>query len=119
MMDASSGIGGHVRMYNKEDSGTNRANGYLILGASMGYHFYKKNWDLSFSPSLNMINIDAVGTNPDDASVLGPGLTIGLLCNVTRSFAIGFDNSKYWAWFDDDYAGLNIDDFAVKARLSF
>jgi hypothetical protein len=119
MMDNSVGFGGHVRLFNKEDSGTNQVNGYMIIGGAMGYHFYKKNWDLSFSPSVNMINIDSVSANPDDASVIGPGLTISLVSQLTPNFAIGFDNSRYWVWFDDDYAGLAIDDFAVKARMSF
>lgn len=119
MMDNSMGFGAHVRMFNKEDSGTNTVNGYLIVGASLGYHFYKKTWDLGIAPSVNMINIDSYRARPDDASVLGPGLSLSLLSNITRTFAIGFENAKYWAWFDDDYAGLVIDDFAVKARMSF
>jgi len=33
--------------------------GLTILGANLGFHFYKKNWDLSFAPGLAIINIDA------------------------------------------------------------
>jgi hypothetical protein len=119
MLDNSMAFGAHVRMFNKEDSGTNLVNGYLIIGASAGFHFYKKTWDLGISPSVNMINIDSYRARPDDASVIGPGLGLSLLTNITSTFAIGFENAKYWVWFDDDYAGLAIDDFAVKARLSF
>lgn len=119
MMDSASGIGGQLRIFNKEDSGTNQTNGYLIFGGTFGYHFYKKNWDLSFTPSMNFINIDAATTNPDDATAIGPGLSIALLCNLTDNFALGFDNSRYWVWFNDDYAGLRIDDLAIKGRFSF
>lgn len=119
MMDNSVGIGGHVRIFNKEDSGTNTTNGFMIIGGSMGYHFYKKNWDLSFTPSINMINIDSIVARPDDASAIGPGLSFGLVTQLTPNFALGFDNSRYWVWFDDDYAGGVIDDFAIKARMNF
>ena len=119
LIDNSTGLGAHVRVFNKDDSAPGLANGIMIVGAVAGHHFYKKNWDLAFTPSFNIINIDSVVASPDDASVVGPGLSISLLYNLTPNLAMGFDNSRYWVWFDDDYAGLAIDDFAIKVKMSF
>lgn len=118
MYQDSMGVGAHLRWFNKEDSGTNRANGLFIIGAGAGHHFYKKSWDLSFTPSLNIINIDSVGAG-DDSTTFGPGLSIALLCQVSSAVAVGFDFSNYYVWFDDDYAGQVISDMAFKIRMGF
>ena len=119
MSDNSAGLGGHIRVVNKENGPINASNGYTIIGAQMGHHFYKKSWDLAFTPSANIINIDSVSLNPDDTSAFGPGLSISLLCSLTENFSLGFDNARYWVWFEEDYQGLVIDEFAIKGRFSF
>lgn len=118
MHQDSSGIGAHLRWFNKEDSGPNQSHGLFIVGAGAGHHFYKKSWDLAFTPSLNILNIDSSGAT-DDSTTFGPGLSISLVCQITSAVAVGFDYSNYWVWFDDDYAGHLIDDMAVKLRMSF
>ncbi|MGE0526882.1 MAG: hypothetical protein AB7G93_14980 [Bdellovibrionales bacterium] len=117
MFDASAGVGAHLRSFQKDrDEGVN---GYMVVGAAYVSHFYKRSWDLSFAPSFNIINVDSYRDRPDDATTMGPGLTISLLYQVAERVAIGFDNSRYWVWFDDDYAGLIIDDLAFKLRVNF
>ncbi len=115
----SFGVGANLRWYNKEDGPKNPANGLFIVGASASHHFYKKNWDLSFAPSFNIINIDSYTAARKDSTTFGPGISIGLLCQVAPNIGVGFDWSNYWAWFDKDYAGKIADDLGVKARLSF
>ena len=119
MAQDSIGIGGHFRWFNKEDGPRNASNGYMIIGASAAHHFYKKNWDLSFAPSFNLINIDNASATQDDGTTLGPGLSLSLLCALTDNVAMGFDWSNYWVWFDSDFAGKRIDDLGVKLRMSF
>lgn len=119
MMQDSLGIVGHFRFFAKEDDPGNRSDGMVIIGAGASHHFYKKSWDLSFTPSFNIINIDSAAVGGDDKMALGPGLTIAFLTQVSANVAIGFDWANYWVWFDDDYAGKKVDDLAIKLRLSF
>ncbi len=117
LMDGSLGVGGYVRMFPKETGPRNAAPGILVLGVGAGHHFYKKNWDLSFTPSLGIINIDAIAG--DDVTTLGPGLGIGLAYQLTGVWAVGFENTRYWVWFNSDYAGELRDDMSVKVRATF
>lgn len=119
MFDQSAGIGGHLRVFPKDDDAPGISDGLTIIGASLSHHFYKRSWDLSFSPSLNIISIDSVRANSNDETTLGPGLTIALMTQITDMISIGFDNSRYWVWFNGEYAGLSIDDFALRVRASF
>jgi hypothetical protein len=118
MMDASWGVGGYLRMFPKEDSLPNPDEGLMIVGATLGHHFYKKNWDLSFTPGFALINIDAIGGR-DDVTTFGPSLGIGLLYQLTGTWAVGFENTRYWVWFDSDWAGELRDDMSFKVRATF
>jgi len=115
----SVGMGAHFRWFNKDDDANNSNDGLLIVGAGMGHHFYKKSWDLAFTPSLNIINIDSARRGGDDATVIGPGLSVSLICQMFENVALGFDWANYWAWFDDDYAGKRVDDLGIKVRMNF
>ena len=118
MYDQSAGVGGHMRIYQKDDTSPGTSNGLTIAGASMSHHFYKRSWDLSLSPSFNIINIDSVRPN-GSKSTMGPGLSISIMTQITDMISIGFDNSRFWVWFNDEYRGLAIDDFAFRLRASF
>ncbi len=119
MMQDSMGFEAHLRMFNRNTDAGKTADGMMIVGVGASHHFYKKSWDLSFTPSVNIMNIESAATNGKDSTVFGPGLTVGLLTQVTPAIAIGVDWSNYWAWFDDDYAGKRVDDLAFKGRFSF
>jgi len=119
MLQDSLGIEGHFRLFTKETDPSNASDGMLIIGAGASHHFYKKSWDLAFTPSLNLINIDTVKAGGDDTTALGPGLSISLLCQMSANVAVGFDWGNYWVWFNGDYAGKRVDDLALKLRLGF
>ncbi|MGE4131289.1 MAG: hypothetical protein AB7F86_06600 [Bdellovibrionales bacterium] len=132
MYEAATGIGGHIRSFSKEGSYsgsgsgklTARHEGLMIFGAMLGHHFFKKHWDLAFTPSFNIISIDShygtpSSTIPDDATTMGPGLSISLLWSITNSVGLGFDYSNYWVWFDDDWPGLRISDMGIKFKVAF
>lgn len=129
MYDTATGVGAHIRTFSKEAEGTgvtasvNPHHGLMIFGATLGHHFFKGKWDLAFTPSFNIISIDSSDNNtpprPDDATTMGPGMSISLLWALTERFSAGFDYSNYWVWFEEDYRGLVISDFAIKAKASF
>ena len=122
MYDASTGVGAHIRTFSKEDSGPNTSNGYMIVGAGLGHHFFKRSWDLSFTPSFNILSIDSINpNNRDDSTTMGPGLSIALVWAFTDRFAVGFDYQNYWVWFDEDWNGPQneISDLSIKLRASF
>jgi hypothetical protein len=118
MLDQSGGVGGHLRIFSKDDHTPGVNNGYTIVGGALHHHFYKRSWDLDFSPSFNIINIDVLGSG-DDKTTFGPGLGISLMTQLTDMISVGFENARYWVWFNDDYGGMAIDDFALKIRASF
>jgi hypothetical protein len=120
MMKDSMGLGAGLKMWQKEE-GSKARDGFLVVGVNAGYHFYKKDWDLSFTPSLNIMNIKgSVGShNTKDATSLAPGVSFGILCQVAPNFGVGFDWSAYQAWFDSTYAGTMIQDIAVRGRFHF
>lgn len=120
MYDGATGVGAHIRTFPKE-TGTvrNQGPGYMIFGAQLGHHFYKKRWDLAFTPSFNFISIDSHVARPDDTTTMGPGMSISLTWQLTDRIAAGFDYSNYWVWFSDDWAGLNMSDMALKVKASF
>lgn len=120
------GMGGYVRMYQKEDDRT--APGYMILGGFIRPHFNKKAWDFYVSPGFAIIMLDdnsktASGANKtaNDSTTFGPSLAIGLLYDLNGTVAIGFENMRHWIWFDEDWRGIQyaIDEFALKFRASF
>lgn len=119
MLDPAAGlaIGGQVRGFSKDAH--SRANGLMILGATGGFHFFKKAWDLAFTPSVNLISIDSYQQTPGDATTLGPGLGISLTTQLTERFAIGFAFNNYYVWFNNDYRGILINDLALRGRFSF
>lgn len=118
MMKDSMGLGAALKLWQKE-TGSKARDGYLIVGANAGYHFYKKEWDLSFTPSLNIMNINPAAANQKSVTTLAPGVSFGILCQVAPTFGIGFDWSAYQAWFDSTYAGRMIQDIAVRGRFNF
>jgi hypothetical protein len=118
MFDPSMGGGGYLRIFPKQTSGAMN-DGLTILGANLGFHFYKKNWDLSFAPGLAIINIDSANPKVDDVTTLGPSLSVGILYQNNNIWAVGFDNSHYYAWFNSDHRGQIADDLSVKVRATF
>ena len=119
MYDSSTGIGGHLRIFNKDDDALIGMPGLTIIGATLGHHFYKRAWDLAFTPSFNLINIDAARAGQEDVTTFGPGMSISLVWAMTDRASFGFDFTNYWVWFDDDWKGTSIDDLSAKLRLSF
>ena len=119
MMDNAFGVGGHIRQFSKDSDATRAADGVFIAGVSAGHHFYKKTWDLSFTPGFDIISIDAVNSKPGSVTTVGPDLAIGLVCQVNSSVAVGFVNTHYWVWFDKNYAGSLRDDLSIKVRATF
>jgi hypothetical protein len=125
MYDGATGIGGHFRTFSKEEGPINIHNGFMIVGATLGHHFFKGKWDLAFTPSFNIISIDqavepkGTRTTPDDATTFGPGMSISLTWALTERVGLGFDYSNYWVWLEDDYAGQVISDMALKVKGSF
>lgn len=122
MLDPSTGVGGQLRTFQKHDTGPNLYPGVTILGAIGAAHFYKKNWDLSFTPSFNIISVDsyaASGTKPGDATTMGPGLSVGLTWAINQHVGLGFDYSNYWVWFQEDWRGPIVNDLAFRLKASF
>ena len=130
MYDSSTGVGAHIRTFTKQAEATGpnppyvkEHHGLMIFGATLGHHFFKGKWDLAFTPSFNIISIDSSDNStpprPDDATTMGPGLSIALLWQLTDMVAAGFDYSNYWVWFEEDHRGLAISDFAIKVKASF
>lgn len=129
MYDSATGVSAIFRNFPKSGEAANNyhtTNGYMILGAGLGHHFFKGKWDLAFTPSFNLISIDsyydgspASAKEPDDTTTMGPGLSISLLWTLTERIAVGFDYSNYWVWFEEDFRGNVISDMAVKLKFAF
>lgn len=122
MMDSSAGIVGHIRSFSKKTATTSSPSsfsGLNVVGVGLGHHFFKGKWDLAFTPTFNILQIDSLTANPGDVTTMGPGMSVSLLWVITERFGAGFDWSNYWVWFDEDYRGLRISDMAVKLRASF
>lgn len=118
-LEDSMGVVGHFRLFSKEDAPKNPGHGLMVAGIGAAHHFYKKSWDLAFTPSINMINIDNVSKTGDDATAFGPGLSVSLLCQMTDRIAAGFEWANYWVWFNEDFAGKRVDDLGLKVRMNF
>ncbi len=123
MYEGSTGLGAHIRTFAKETgAGKFASPGMMIVGAQLGHHFFKKRWDLAFTPSFNLISIDshvASPPNPGDSTTFGPGMSIGLTWQITDRISAGFDYTNYWAWLDSDWAGHLISDMALKVKAGF
>lgn len=122
MMKDSFGIGAALKMWQKNSDTTKPArsrNGALVIGATASHHFYKKDWDLSFTPSLNIMQIKPHATGAKDSTTLAPGLATGIVMQVTPAVAVGFEYALYQAWFDADYAGTVFQDLGIRGRFSF
>ncbi len=129
MWDTSTGVGAHLRTFSKREAGTGAnagdttSHGFMIFGASLGHHFFKGKWDLAFTPSFNIINIDSLSKAnpavPDDTMAMGPGMSISLVWLLTERISAGFDYSNYFVWFGDSYKGPVLSDFALKVKASF
>jgi len=117
MHDTSTGFGGNFRMFQRDSSRS--ADGLFIVSGTLGHHFFKRAWDLSFTPGISIINIDSANARQDDTTVVGPSLGMGILWQMADKFAIGFDYTNYWAWFDSDHSGHIISDLAVKGKFNF
>lgn len=116
-LDPAFGVGGYIREFPKD---TKRgADGLVIVGAGAGYHFFKKSWDLAFTPGFAIVSIDSASALKDDTTTFGPSLGIGLMCQLTSIWAVGFENTRYWVWFSNDYQGELRDDMSIKVRASF
>jgi hypothetical protein len=121
------GLGGYLRMYQKEDDSNVGQNspGVTAVGAFIRPHFSKKAWDFYVSPGVAILSIDSnepkAANNRDDATTLGPSLGIGLLYEMSSSVALGVENMKHWVWFEEDWRGIvgYIDDFQLRFRMSF
>ena len=112
------GIGGYFKFYAKDDSATKPHNGFLALGAQASAHYDSGPWDLFISPGFGIVAVDAVGTSKNKTT-FGPRLATGVLYQLTPMFALGFEHSFYYAWFDKDIGGELTTDLAVKGRFTF
>ena len=125
MYDSSTGVGAHIRTFSKKTATATSPtahHGLMIFGAALGHHFFKGKWDLAFTPSFNIISIDSyvpAPGRPEDATTMGPGMSISLLWLLTERISAGFDYSNYWVWMEEDYRGPIISDMAVKVKASF
>ncbi|MBX3022366.1 MAG: hypothetical protein KF799_11895 [Bdellovibrionales bacterium] len=119
--NGSQGIGGQFHYYTKKEPATGTAGktGFMIAGAHTSYHFYKGDWDFSLAPSFNIVNIDNVGTNAEDKTGFGPGLSIGLTQAINDRVAIGFALNNYWVWFGEEIRGHQIDDLNFRVKVGF
>lgn len=113
------GIGGYVRIYQKDDETPNTDHGYTTFGAFIRPHFTKKSWDFYVSPGIAIVNIDALNDPPGDTTSLGASFALGLMYEITNSAALGVENMGTWVWFDEDWRGQRIDDLMLRFRLSF
>lgn len=116
LFDGAQSVGGQLRYFSK--SNKRSANGYTMVGAFTGYHFYKKAWDFSLSPGMNIINISPAPRG-DSKTTLGPSLSIGLTTQLNDKVAIGFDYFNAWVWFDEDYRGPIVSDLQFKVSVGF
>jgi len=114
----SFGIGGYVRMYQKDDENPGQSSGLTTFGGFIRPHFTKKDWDLYVSPGLGIMSIDAVGTG-DDSTTLGASLAIGLLYDINGKASIGAESMSHHVWFEEDYRGQILEDLMVKFRMAF
>lgn len=113
------GLGGYLRMYQKDEDRGTAGNGVVTFGAFVRPHFSKKEWDFYVSPGFGIISIDAVGRTPGDSTTAGPSLALGLLYELTSTVSLGVENMRSWVWFDEDYRGLVVNDMMFKFRLNF
>jgi hypothetical protein len=117
MFDGAQGLGGAFHNYSK--SAKRGANGYTVIGAFTSYHFFKKAWDFSLSPGMNIININPVASGKDSVMTVGPSLAISLTSQLNEKVAIGFDYVNDWVWFNEDYRGPIVSDLEFKVRVGF
>ncbi len=113
----SFGLGGYTRFYQKDSTAPGTSAGYFTFGAFIRPHFYKKGWDLYVSPGFGVVNIDA--TSGKSETSMGPSLALGLMYQLQNQIAFGVENMKTYSWFNEDYRGLLINDFMIRARMSF
>ena len=113
------GIGGFVRMYEKDDEDPFSHEGLTTFGAFIRPHFSKKSWDLYVSPGIAIINIDSYSNDIDDATTLGPVLAIGLMYEMSGAVALGVESMSTWVWFEEDWRGQREEDFMLRFRVSF
>lgn len=114
------GIGGYVRMYQKDDD--HGVPGVTTFGGFIRPHFNKKAWDFYVSPGFGIISIDSTSNNPGDSTTLAASLGLGLLYDLTGTAAIGVENMRHFVWFDKDWralATLRSDTLLIKFRVLF
>ena len=115
--DRTYGVGGLIRMYNKDSDAPGTADGVMVIGAFIRPHFHRRAWDLYVTPGFGIINIDSV--NGDDTTTLGPFMSYGVLYQMTPSVAVGMENMLTYVWFDEDTRGPVMEDIMMRARFSF
>ncbi len=114
------GIGGYVRMYQKDDD--RGVPGVTAFGGFIRPHFNKKAWDFYVSPGFGIINIDDNNASPGDATTFAASLAFGLLYDLTGTAAIGVENMRHFIWFDKDWRVLGplvADTLLIKFRVLF
>lgn len=116
MLDRMTGVGGYARFFTKDDDHSKP--GGFVIGGQARVHYPLGRYDIFASPGVAIISVDGSGTK-GDATTLGPSLNFGILYQLNDRFALGFDDSKYWVWFDKDWRGLLIDELAVHLRATF
>ncbi len=114
------GLGGYLRMYEQDED--RQSPGVTTIGFFIRPHFNKKSWDFYVSPGFGIIKIDDYDSNRnngDDATTLGPSMALGLMYDLGGAISIGVESMSYWVWFEDDYRGQILEDFAMKLRVNF
>lgn len=113
------GLGGFVRIYEKDDEAPFSYPGLTTFGAFIRPHFSKKAWDFYVSPGLAIISIDSYTATVDDVTTLGPVMAIGLMYELNGSVALGVESMSTWVWFDEDWRGQVMEDMMLRFRVSF
>ena len=117
LFNGAQSIGGQVHLFPKDQG--HLAYGYTIVGAFTGFHFYKGDWDLSFAPGLNIMNVGSVVTSIKDETILGPSFSLSLVVAISSRLSLGFDYVNYYGWFTNFYRGLRVSDTELKLKLNF
>ena len=115
------GIGGYVRLYQKDDEtsdGNATQPGVTAFGAFIRPHFNRRMWDLSVAPGFGVVNYDPL-TDGDAEMGFGPALMINLLYQVNRQMALGIELIKINTWFNDKIPTNSKEDIAIKLRFAF
>lgn len=115
------GIGGYIRMYGDNDDASQGE--ITAFGVFIRPHFTRQAWDFYISPGFGFFQeeYDPPGAaGPDDESMIGPVLMLGLMYQINYDVAIGAEQTSIYGWFGEDaLLGQRASDVLAKFRYSF